>query len=196
MTALLKHRYTVDEYIAFDRETEGRYEYFDGEVVCMSGGSLNHNRIVRNMIARLENLLAGGSCEVLPSDMRIKVPAAHPYRYPDIAVFCGEPVIEELQGQELLVNPVLLVEVLSPSTAAYDQGRKFEAYQSIPTFREYVVITQTRPQISQHVRQPNGEWLRNDLVGIKNQIALPSIGCTLTFEQIYRQVKFNPVGDF
>ena len=196
MTALPKHRYTVDEYLAFDREAEGRYEYFDGEIVCMSGGSLSHNRIMSNVMTGLANQLAGSGCEVLPSEMRIKVPTAHPYRYPDVVVVCGEPEIETLQGQELLVNPVLLIEILSPSTAAYDQGEKFIAYQSIPTFREYVLVAQARAQITHYTRQSDGQWLRNDLVGIKNQIVLSSIGCTLTFEQIYRRVRFNQIGDF
>ena len=196
MTALPKHRYTIDEYIAFDREAEGRYEYFAGEIVCMSGGSLSYNRIMSNLMAELGSQLAGSGCEVLPSEMRIKVPMALPYRYPDVVVVCGEPEIETLQGQELLVNPVLLIEILSPSTAVYDQGKKFEAYQSISTFREYVLVAQARAQITHYFRPPDGQWLRNDLVGLKNQIVLSSIGCTLTFEQIYRRVRFNQIGDF
>lgn len=196
MTALPKHRYSIEDYIAFDHQAEDRYEYFDGEIVCMSGGSLSHNRIMSNLMTSLANQLAGSGCEVLPSEMRIKVPTARPYRYPDVVVVCGEPEIETLQGQELLVNPVLLIEILSPSTAAYDQGEKFIGYQSIPTFREYVLVAQARAQITHYTRQPDGQWLRNDLVGIKNIIALSSIGCTLTFEQIYRRVRFNQVGDF
>jgi Uma2 family endonuclease len=122
MSALPQLKYSVEEYIELDKNSEGRYEYFDGVVVELTGANLSHSRIVRNLIRNLENQLDGSDCEVLPADMRLKVPAAFPYRYPDVVVVCGEPVIEELQGLDLLVNPLLIIEVLSPTTEALIAG--------------------------------------------------------------------------
>lgn len=116
MSAIPKHKMTMEEYIEFDKNNEGRWEYFDGDVVNMAGGSLNRNRIAKNVLTVLDNKLDGTPCEALPSDMRLKAPKALPYRYPDVVVVCGEPVIETVQGQEMLVNPLLIVEVLSAST--------------------------------------------------------------------------------
>lgn len=191
MSAILQHRYTLEEYIELDKHSEGRYEYFDGEIVDMAGASLNHNLIVSNLIRSLGNKLAEQPCRVLPSDMRVKVPKAFPYRYPDLTVVCGEPVIEEIQGQELLLNPVLIVEVLSPTTEAYDRGAKFLAYQSIDSFQEYLLIAQDRPHVTQYVRQPGGKWLRGDPEGMESLVSLESLGCALMLEEIYRLVNFE-----
>ncbi len=192
MSALPQPRYSVEEYIELDKNSEGRYEYFDGVVVELSGASLNHNRIVRNLIRNLENQLDGSDCEVLPADMRLKVPAAFPYRYPDVVVVCGEPVIEETQGLDLLVNPLLIIEVLSPTTEAYDRGLKFSAYQTIASFREYLLVAQDRPHVVQYVRQPNDKWLRSEVTGLDGELTLETINCTLALREIYERVKFQP----
>src|SRR5215475_6651388 len=162
MSAIPKHKMTMEEYIEFDKNSEGRWEYFDGEVIDMAGCTLNHNQIASNISRILGNKLEDKGCRALPGDMRIKVPKALPYRYPDVVVVCGEPIIETIQGQEMLVNPLLIIEVLSPSTAEYDYSIKFTAYQSIESFREYLLVAQDRPYITQYVRQPNGQWLRSD----------------------------------
>lgn len=140
MSAVPADKLSLEEYLELDKNSEERYEYFEGEVIEMSGASLTHNRIVSNFTGALRNQLEGRDCEVLPADMRLKVPAAFPYRYPDLVVFCGEPVIEEVQSLELLVNPLALIEVLLPTTKAYDHGRKFSAYQSIESFREFPLV--------------------------------------------------------
>ncbi|MGH9766316.1 MAG: Uma2 family endonuclease [Blastocatellia bacterium] len=192
MSAIPKHKMTMEEYIEFDKNNEGRWEYFDGEVVDMAGGSLGHNRIARNILTTLENKLEGKPCEALPSDMRLKVPKALPYRYPDVVVVCDEPVIETIQGQEMLVNPLLIVEVLSESTKAYNFDFKFTAYQSIESFKEYLLVAQDRPKVTQYVRQPDGQWLRRDIEGMGSVVKLASVECELTFDEIYRLVKFPP----
>ena len=107
MAALAKRRYTLEEYLELEKHAEERYAYCGGEVVAMSGASLRHNRIVRNLMRAIDARLEGKSCEILPTDMRIKVPKALPYRYADLVVVCGEPVIEDMQGLEVLVNPPL-----------------------------------------------------------------------------------------
>jgi Uma2 family endonuclease len=191
MSAVPKHKYTIEEYIEFDKNTDGKWEYFDGEVLDMAGGSLNHNRIARNLIALFEGELRGKACEVLPSDMRIKVPKALPYRYADVVVVCEKPAIEDLQGQEMLVNPLLIVEVLSPTTEGYDYGAKFIAYQSIESFREYLLVSQERPHVTHYVRQPDDQWLRNDIEGMEKTLRLATVDCELELGEIYRLVEFS-----
>jgi Uma2 family endonuclease len=154
----------------------------------MAGGSLNHVRISGNVYAALQQKLRGSRCEAFTSDMRIKVPAAFPYRYPDVSAACGEPVFDELQGQQMLVNPVLIVEVLSPSTAAYDLGEKFTEYQSIKTFQEYLLIYQERPHVIQHLRRSKRQWLRIEIEGLESEVALQSLSLPLTLREIYERV--------
>ncbi len=192
MNAIPKHRYTLEEYIELDRNSEERYEYFDGEVFAMAGGSIEHGTISANVVRALGNRLAGRQCRALTSDVRVKVPAAFPYRYPDVSVVCGEPVIERNLGQEMLINPILLVEVLSSSTAADDHGDKFSAYQSIESFREYLLISQDRPHVVQYVRQPDNRWLRAEVSGLSGMLTLESLDLTLPLSEIYEQVNFPP----
>jgi Uma2 family endonuclease len=192
MTPIPKHKMTMEEYIEFDKNNEGRWEYFDGEVFDMAGGTLNHNKIIANILRIIGNKLEGTRCEVLPPEMRLKVPKALPYRYPDVVVVCGEPIIEKIQGQEMLVNPRLIIEALSPSTARYDYSAKFIAYQSIESFQEYLLVAQDRPHIIQYVRRPDGQWLRRDIEGMENVVAFTSVDCELTLSEIYRLVKFPP----
>jgi Uma2 family endonuclease len=148
MSAIPKHKMTMEEYIEFDKNNEGRWEYFDGEVIDIAGATLNHNQIVSNVSRILGNKLEDKGCRALTGDMRLKVPKALPYRYPDVVVVCGEPILDSIQGPEMLVNPILIIEALSPSTAQYDYGVKFIAYQSIESFREYLLVAQDRPQIT------------------------------------------------
>lgn len=192
MTALPKKLYSLEEYIELEKNSEERYEYFDGEVFVMAGGSINHERIIKNLLRRLEEKLEGGPCEAFPSNVRLKVPAAFPYRYPDATVVCDELIIEEILGQQILVNPLVIIEVLSSSTAAYDLGQKFSAYQSIPSFREYLLISQDRAHVIQYVRQPNDKWLRSEISGLEAAVILESLGISLTLSEIYQRVKFQP----
>lgn len=191
MTAVPKKKYTLEEYLELDRNSEERYEYFDGEVFAMAGGSPNHARISGNAYSAIQAKLGDGDCEAFNSEMRVKVPAAFPYRYPDVSVVCGEPIFDELGGQQMLVNPILIVEVLSPSTAAYDLVEKFTAYQSIDTFHEYLLISQDRPHLIQHIKQSKRKWLRIEIEGMESEVALESIGVTLTLAEIYRRVEFQ-----
>ena len=188
MAALAKRRYTLAEYLELEKHSEERYAYVRGEVVAMSGASLRHNRIVRNLMRAIDARLEGKPCEVLPTDMRIKVPKALPYRYADLVVVCGEPVIEDMQGLEVLVNPLIIFEVLSASTEAYDRGIKFFEYQSIASFQEYVLVTQGYPHITHYMRQENGQWLRSDLHGVAEHLLLRVLDCAIPVVEIYRQV--------
>lgn len=193
MSAVPKGHYTLAQYIELDKNSDERYEFIDGEVVAMSGASLNHNRITSNVISSLRNKLEGRPCEVLPADMRINVPKAPPYRYADVVVVCGDPLIERIDGLETLVNPVLIVEVLSSNTEAYDRGQKFNAYQSIESFHEYLLVAQDRPYITQYLKQVEGTWLRSDIEGINRGVEIESLGLTLPLKEVYRLVEFSPL---
>jgi len=191
MVAVPKERFTLEEYIEFDKNSEERWEYFDGTVVSMSGGTLIHNRITVNIIRSLgANALERG-CEVLPADMRIKVPKAPPYRYADVVVVCGEPVIETFQGLDVLVNPRLIIEILSDSTEAYDRGKKFVSYQSIDSFEEYLLVTQDKPYVTRYVRQSDGSWVRSDIEGLESEIELVTLLCKIKLSEIYAFVEFT-----
>ena len=191
MTAIPKKKYTLEEYLELDKNSEERYEYFDGEVFAMAGGSPDHARLSGAIYSLPEQKLEGRDCEAFNSEMRIKVPAALPYRYPDASVVCGEPIFVELDGQQMLINPILIVEVLSPSTVAYDLGEKFTGYQSVESFREYLLISQDRPHVIQHVKQAKRKWLRIEIEGMDSEVTLESIGVILTLREIYRRVNFR-----
>lgn len=191
MSALPKISYSIEEYIELDKNSEERYEYFDGEVFAMAGSSPDHARISLRICSLLEQKLFGGKCEAFNSEVRVKVPVNLPYRYPDVSAVCGEPVFEMIQGVEMLVNPVLLVEVLSPSTAAYDLDAKFTAYQSIESFREYLLVAQDRPHVIHYTRQSKGRWLRTEVSGLQNEVTLSSVKVTLPLSEIYARVKFQ-----
>ena len=190
MAAIPEHRCTLEEYIELDKNSEERLEYFDGEVVSMSGGSVSHNRITINVITGLHSRSPNRECAVFPADMRLKVPKAPPYRYADVVVVCGTPLIEKIQGLDVLVNPTLLVEILSESTEAYDRGNKFLAYQSIQSFEEYLLIAQDRPYVTHYLRQPDGQWLRSDIEGLEREINLLTLGQCIPLREIYVNVEF------
>mgnify|MGYP001771088511 CR=1 FL=1 len=193
MSALPKKKYTVEEYIELLKNSDERFEYFDGEIVSMAAGKIAHGRIAANLIYSLRQRFGDRPCEAFDGDVAVKTVRAFPFRLPDVSVVCGAPVIEEMQGIEMLVNPLLLVEVLSPSTAAYDDGDKFIAYQAIESFQEYLLVAQDRPRVTRYVRQPNRQWLRTDLIALESAVPLESLGVTLSLAEIYRNVEFDEV---
>src|SRR5215813_3959553 len=137
-----QHYFTLDEYFALEHAGNARYEYWDGDIVCMSGGSRADGRIVGNVFFRLSTLTRGTSCQAFTGDIAIKTPSVPPYRYPDASVGCGELRFETIRGVDSLLNPVLIVEVLSPTTQSLDREAKFAAYKAIETFSEYLLVSQ------------------------------------------------------
>lgn len=188
-----KHRYTLEEYFALELASEEKYEFWAGEVFCMSGASLAHNRIARNLGTALDMQLSARGCEVFPADMRIKVPSYPPYRYPDLTALCGQPEIERVSGLDVLVNPALIVEVLSPSTEAFDRGDKFTYYKSIASFSEYLLIAQHRPHVSQFVKQEDGVWTFREFNEMTDTVQCASVPCVLSLSEVYRDVTFESV---
>lgn len=185
------HHYTLEEYLALERDSEVRYEYWDGEIFAMSGGTLAHDLIMGNASNSLVAQLAGKNCRVFTNNMQIKVPAAPPYRYADGSVVCGKLEVERFNGADLLISPVLIIEVLSPSTEAYDRGDKFTFYKSIPTFREYLLIAQHRPHITHYVKAESGKWDYEEANGLDSSIYLHTIDCTLALSDLYSGVEFT-----
>ena len=184
-----RHKYTLEEYLALERESEIKYEYWNEDVYAMSGGSLAQDQIIGNVDRLIARQLEGIPCSVFTNNMQIKVPAAPPYRYADGSVVCGEAQVEEFNGNELLVNPVVIWEVLSPSTEAFDRGDKFTFYKSIASFEEYLVIAQHRSHITHYVKQDSGKWHYEEANDLNAKIHLPKIGCYLDLSDVYRNVK-------
>ena len=149
---------TPEQYLDIERKAEYKSEYYRGEMFAMAGASLAHNTLVANLIGEFHGKLRAGPCRVLPSDMRVRVTSTGLYTYPDVVVVCGEPRVLDNQ-MDTLLNPSVLVEVLSPSTEDYDRGRKFEQYQSIESLREYLMLASDRVHADLYTRQPDGRWL-------------------------------------
>jgi len=190
MSTQPKHFYTLEEYYQLVKTSEEKYEYWNGQVFLMSGGTRTHAFISDNLQKTISNQLSD-RCRVFSSGMAIKVPTAPPFRYADLSVACNQLRFEEIGGIDTLVNPILIIEVLSPSSQYYDQGAKFSFYQSIPSFREYLLVEQNQPRIIQYVKQDDGTWTPMEISGLESTLVLPSIDCTLAFSDVYQDVVFS-----
>lgn len=186
-----KHRYyTLEEYFALEKVGDARYEYWDGEIFCMSGGSKEHYRLAGNIHALLRDATRGKRCEAFTEGSPIKTPKLPPYRYPDASVVCGESQFENIHGIDALVNPVLIVEVLSPNTEAVDKEDKRIAYQAIESLREYLLIAQDKVELTHYTR--NGDmWFRNILTDLSANLHLASLEQTISIDELYRGVISN-----
>ena len=182
-------RYTLEEYFALELASEEKYEYFDGEVFCMSGASPEHEQLIFNLSLALGNSLRGRNCRVYPSGLRIIVPTQPPYRYPDLTALCDKPQYVKVGGINALVNPSLIVEVLSASTEAYDRGDKFTHYKSIESFSEYLLVSQARPHITHFVRREKGIWLHEEFNDLGDVVHLTSLDCELALDDVYTHVE-------
>ncbi len=176
-----------EEYLAFERRAENRNEYLDGEIFAMTGASRRHNLISLNIGAELRAQLRGRDCEAYVSDMRVRIPSANLYTYPDVVAVRGEPEFEDAEV-DTLINPVLIVEVLSKSTAGYDPTSKFSDYRSIPSFAEYLLVAQDERHVTQYVRQAEGRWLLTDYRLPDDMLQLESVECSLSLREIYDKV--------
>lgn len=188
-----KFRCTVSEYLHYERESIAKHEYRDGEVLAMAGGSYNHSVIVANVIGELRAALKGKPCRVSDSNLRIRIPRTPLYTYPDAVIVCGEPRFDPNDtAHETVTNPRVLVEVLSPSTEAYDRGEKFTRYQLLDTLEEYVLITQDSPRTETYFRQSDGAWLFTPGHGIEARLRLRSLELDLPHSEIYAGITFPP----
>ncbi len=193
MTVAPKKRLTATEYLAIERLAETKSEFLDGDVFAMSGGSHNHSLIATNISGELRNRLKGKSCQSLNSDMRLKVEATDLYAYPDVQIACGELRFED-EMKDALLNPTVIFEVLSPSTAAWDRGQKFWHYRHLESLQEYVLVSQDHWLVERYRRQENGAWLLESLDTAGAILKLDSVGCELPLNEIYAGVELRPQG--
>lgn len=184
--ALPRNRsWSPDEYLTFDRESEFRHELIDGEIYAMTGASREHNLINTNFSRLLGNQLMNESCEIYASNMRVKTHATN-YSYPDIVIVCGKAEFEDNQTDTLL-NPVIVFEILSPSTERYDRGAKFQRYRTLTSLQSYILISQDAPCFEIYTRQ--GEvWVLSEAVEVTDTVTLAPINCTLTLADVYWRV--------
>ena len=190
MAALPEHPITVEEYLRLDSDSEIRNEYYDGLMYAMSGASEHHILIVRNLVAELRSALRNTPCRPYMNDMRVRVSPERLYAYPDVVVACGERQFASDQ-RDTLLNPTLIIEVLSPSTEANDRGFKAAHYRNLESLREYALVSQAEPRIEIYRRYTEG-WLLSDLVGAGSACRFESVGCEIPFSEIYHDVEFAP----
>ncbi|MDT7780697.1 MAG: hypothetical protein QOC99_3209 [Acidobacteriota bacterium] len=179
---------TPEEYLVIERKSEIKHEYFGGEVFALVGASRRHNRITANLIRILGNQLLDRPCNVYPSDMRVKVSATGKYTYPDVVVACDEEKFDDAENDTLL-NPVVIIEVLSEATEAYDRGKKLEQYQNIESLKEYLLVAQEPYRIEQYVRQSDKEWRYSEHHQTEDIVQVSIIGCELALKDVYAKVE-------
>lgn len=179
---------TPEEYLAIERKAEYKSEYFDGEIFAMAGASERHVIIVANTMFLLVGQLRGRSCKAYSSDLRVKVRPTGLYTYPDIVVVCGKAVFED-EHKDTLLNPTVLIEVLSESTEAYDRGQKFAHYRTLGSFSDYLLISQDKPRIEYFRRQPDNQWLFSDNFGLHKVVEVSSIKCKLPLAEVYDKIE-------
>jgi Uma2 family endonuclease len=188
MSAVLTQtHYTAEEYLTLERKASYKSEFHEGKIYAMTGASRKHNLVAGNIYRELSLQLKKRPCEAYINDMRVKAAEARSYHYPDIAVVCGTPQFEDAQLDTLL-NPALLIEVLSPSTEAYDRGGKFAHYRKIATLREYVLVAQDQPGIERYARQGD-VWILTEAVGLDSSMSLESIDCVLSMREVYDKIE-------
>ena len=201
-TSAAQTRLTPEEYIAFERKALpdseiSRYEYLNGELIAMSGASRAHNLISNNISGELRSLLKGSGCETYASDMRVSAPLTSSYFYPDVVIVCEEPRFED-DVFDILLNPIILVEVLSPSTEAYDRGEKFSHYRHLASLQEYILVSQDKVLVERYRRPKTHEtapvtakdWIFTAFQALEDILPLTSIQCELPLPEIYERVTF------
>jgi Uma2 family endonuclease len=180
--------FTSAEYLEFERQSEVKHELIDGEIYEMAGATKSHNLIAGNVFRELSLQLLERECNAYGSDMRVKITATERYTYPDVVAVCGEEVFEDTT-EDTLINPMLIIEVLSKSTEGYDRGAKFEYYQTIESFSEYVLLSQEPFRVEQFVRKTKNEWTYFEFRQAEDVVKLHSIDCELKLKDIYHKIK-------
>jgi Uma2 family endonuclease len=191
MTSQPKTTYlTPEKYLAIERQNEYKSEYLDGEMVAMTGATRRHSIIAFNIANELGPQLKGRPCEAYISEMRVRIPERG-YVYPDVVVVCGEPRLED-DYLDTLLNPTVIIEILSESTERYDRTKKFAFYRTIESLNEYVLVAQDEYRIEQYTKQPDGRWLLTDHRSLSDVVELASVQCTLALREVYEKVSLPP----
>ncbi|HYP40467.1 MAG TPA: Uma2 family endonuclease [Chloroflexia bacterium] len=189
MTSLAETWYTPEEYLALERKAEYKSEYINGQIYSMSGASREHSLIAVNVVSEIRSQFRGRACEVYNSDMRVKVSPGGTYTYPDAVAVCDEPHFEDA-AVDTLTNPTVIVEVLPPSTEAFDRGEKFRQYRRLESLAEYVLIAQDKVQVEHYARHGDkgDQWVLTEFSDLGGTLQLASIGCELAVADIYDKV--------
>ena len=185
--ALAIKQLSVEEYLAFEEKAKFRHEYMDGEIFSMAGATRKHSKIASNIGIELGPQLKGKGCEVHFSDLRVRARKNH-YVYGDVTIFCGEPELEIYKETEILLNPKVIVEVLSKSTEARDRGDKAQDYRRLPSLTDYVLVSQKRMFVEHFVRQEDNHWKLFEYTQTSEKLAFASIGCELFLSDIYFEI--------
>lgn len=186
----MPYQMSEDEYLEFERQSEIKHEYACGEIFAMAGAKREHNLICTNTARHLGNQLAQKNCEIYQSDMRVQVSLATSYRYPDIVIVCGEPQFAD-DEVDILLNPTILIEVLSKTSHERDRGIKSWEYRQIPSLQEYLIISQDKPRVERFQRQENNTWVLSESIGVNNIFDLPAIACQLALADVYAKITFT-----
>jgi len=194
MSAVPQLKLTAEEFLAGERVAETKHKYLNGEVYAMAGASREHNVISGNVIRHLGNLLVGKPCEVYPSDMRLQVAETGLFTYPDIMVVCDKPVFVDDEVDTLL-NPKLIVEVLSPTTEANDRGWKWAHYRQLRSLAEYILIPQDDYRVEQYSRQADDSWLYREYRGLNDSLRIPLFGCEIPLSDIFHRIALGTPGE-
>ena len=187
--------YSVEEYLALERVAEQRHEYHAGAMRAMAGGSRNHGALGAGIVTELTLMTRGTNCTTFNGDVKVRIDQEDRFLYPEASVVCGKVEGSDLD-KHCITNPVLITEVLSPSTEAYDRGRKFMLYQLLPSLREYVLIDQNRPVVSTFYKNDQGIWESYFYAGLEDQVEIRSLGARINMAILYAKVEdLGPVFD-
>ena len=187
MSSLPNYYLSPEEYLTLERGAEFKSEYVDGVMYAMAGGSERHNLIAGNLITEFNVQLRKTDCKVYPSDLKVRVPNSRRFFYPDVSIVCGETRFAD-DEKDVVLNPVVIVEVLSESTAAFDRGKKFQSYQQIESLREYLLVSQDEFVVEHFLRQDDEHWLYTKAGGLDESLTLPTVKCQLALSDIYSKV--------
>ena len=188
MVRTTKKFYTQEEYLAFERQSLEKHEYYQGEIFDMAGGSLNHSQLQMNFTRETGSFLKGKTCKVHGSELRVHIPLNTLYTYPDSQIICGDVRMLD-DAFDTVINPVVIVEILSPSTQSYDRGEKFMLYRSIPTLKEYIMIDSLSIKVEHHIRQQNENWLLKEYKSLSDTFLIQSINYAFPLDELYSGVE-------
>jgi len=189
MSSAAKAKITVQEYLAMERVSEIKHEFYDGDIFDMTGGTPAHSLIASNIIREAGNALKSRPCVVFNSDLRVKVNPSGLYTYPDVTIVCGQQQFDDDQ-RDTLVNPTVIVEVLSKSTAIYERGAKSKQFRKIESLQALILVEQDSPVVEVYRRQPEGNWLLTEATDLSESIAIQPLGISIPLNEIYRNVTF------
>ncbi|MDQ7024987.1 MAG: Uma2 family endonuclease [Anaerolineae bacterium] len=183
-------RMTEAEYLQFEENSDTKHEFVNGEIIAMTGASWKHGAICTNLSIAIGRQLINKDCMLFAGDLRLKVVSTVSYRYPDVMVICGEPEFVD-KRVDTISNPILIIEVQSPSTELIDRNPKLREYRQLDTVQEYLLVTQNEARIERFLRQDTDSWLYTETVGLENNIALPSIGCVIALSDVYNKLTLD-----